>query len=342
MTVLPFIDIKSTPIRSVQSPRLTRTQSLPRVGDINNSLGQKSFNGSDDINKLFPSSLIRSSIPPQRTRTPKIKIVPRSDDILKKLPHDKTAGIRAHNTIWKPLTRELPDYDYLWEPLQREDIRHQYDSYVAPQRILASRPDEPQKMTTMFETHDRHYHNFKRVRAMQQRQWNKEHIQYTVYPYSKIFEREMYNKKIRSTLKEQMEHKIQTDRNDQILKGFESQILIQRDRQDLESDKQKQKQHSRFLFQTTIKNKELMENKWESDQWSRVHQWHVERAIIADDPINWSLPMIQVIDINYDRNDSYRYDQDDVRRGIYPGRRVRPGNGWFRIVPLILWKQYSG
>ncbi|CAM4938868.1 unnamed protein product, partial [Rotaria socialis] len=54
------------------------------------------------------------------------------------------------------------------------------------------------------------------------------------------------------------------------------------------------------------------------------------------------LPMIQVIDINYDRNDSYRYDQDDVRRGIYPGRRVRPGNGWFRIVPLILWKQYSG
>ncbi|CAM4989334.1 unnamed protein product, partial [Rotaria socialis] len=25
-----------------------------------------------------------------------------------------------------------------------------------------------------------------------------------------------------------------------------------------------------------------------------------------------------------------------------PGRTVRPGNGRFRVVPLILWKQYSG
>lgn len=192
MTVLPFIDIKSTPIRSIQSPRSTRTQSLVRGEDINNSLGQKLHNASDSMNKLLGSSLIRSSIPPRRTHTPKIKIFPRSDEILKQLPHEKTSGIRAHNVVWKPMTRELPDYDYLWEPLQREDIRHQYDFYVAPQRILASRPDEPEKMTTMFETEDRHHHNYKRVRAMQQRQWNKEHIQYTIFPYSKIFEREMY------------------------------------------------------------------------------------------------------------------------------------------------------
>ena len=31
-----------------------------------------------------------------------------------------------------------------------------------------------------------------------------------------------------------------------------------------------------------------MENKWEYDQWNRAHQWHVDRAILADDPINWS------------------------------------------------------
>ena len=31
-----------------------------------------------------------------------------------------------------------------------------------------------------------------------------------------------------------------------------------------------------------------MQNKWEFDEWNRAHQWHVERAILADDPINWS------------------------------------------------------
>ena len=34
-----------------------------------------------------------------------------------------------------------------------------------------------------------------------------------------------------------------------------------------------------------------MENKREYDQWNRVHQWHVERVILADDPINWSKTM---------------------------------------------------
>ncbi|CAF1039869.1 unnamed protein product [Rotaria sp. Silwood1] len=292
MTVLPYLDIKATPIRSVESPRSLRTQSLPRITNPNNSPRKQSPKSSDDSNKLSTtSSLIRSSIPPARTHTPKIKITRRSDDILKKLPHEKTDGIREHNAIWKPLTRELPDYDFLWEPLQREDIRHQYDFYIAPQRIIASRPDEPFKMTTMFETEHRHHHNYKRVRAMQQRQWNKEHIQYTIYPYSKIVEREMYNKHIRSTLKEQMEEKIQADKNEQLIKSLECQNLIQRDRQDLEDDKQKQNKRAQLLFKVTTRNKELMENKWEYDQWNRIHQWHVERTILADDPINWSKTM---------------------------------------------------
>jgi predicted metal-dependent HD superfamily phosphohydrolase len=71
-------------------------------------------------------------------------------------------------------------------------MRHQYDFYVAPHRIIASRPDEPYKMTTMFESEDRHYHNYRRVKAMQQRQWNKEHMQYTTYPYAQREERDIY------------------------------------------------------------------------------------------------------------------------------------------------------
>jgi hypothetical protein len=178
MTVLPFIDIKATPIRTVESPPSSRAKSLHRIAEP-----------TDHSNRLSPK---RSPNPKPSTHLPKIKITPRSDEILKQLPHTKTSAIHAHNSIWKPLTRELPDYDYLWEPLQRDDIRHQYDHYIAPQRITASRPDEPYKMSTMFETEDRHYHNYKRVQGMQQRQWNKEHMQYTIYPYAEMIEREIY------------------------------------------------------------------------------------------------------------------------------------------------------
>ena len=191
MTVLPFVDIKATPIRSVESPRLSRTQSFPHVSEANDQKRQQS-RATRHSRQLSSSSPIRSSIPSAHIRTPKIKIISRSDEILKQLPHAKTSSACAYNSIWKPLVREQPDYDYLWEPVHREDIRHQYDDYAAPQRIIASRPEEPYKMTTMFETEDRHYHNYKRVKAMQQRQWNREHIQYTIYPYAQMVERETY------------------------------------------------------------------------------------------------------------------------------------------------------
>jgi hypothetical protein len=170
MTVLPYLDIKATPIHSVELPQIPRTQSCSRI--IKSNCSSRSTH--------------------IRTSTPKIRINARTDELLKQLPHAKTPGIYRHNSVWKPLTRELPDYDYLWEPLQREDIRHQYDYYIAPNRITASLPDQPDRMTTMFETQDRHYHNYRRVRAMQQRQWNKDHIQYTIYPYSHLIERELY------------------------------------------------------------------------------------------------------------------------------------------------------
>lgn len=173
MTVLPFLDIKATPVHSVELPQ----SSILRLV----ATGHSSKNSS-------PISSVQSSQP----QLPKIKISARTDEILKRLPCPKPEGAEKHHAIWKPLTRELPDYDYLWDPLRREDIRHQYDFYKTPKRIPASRPDAPMKMTTMFETSDRHYHNHQRVRGMQQRQWNNEHIQYTIYPYAEMSEREMY------------------------------------------------------------------------------------------------------------------------------------------------------
>jgi hypothetical protein len=193
MTVLPFLDVRATPIHSIDSPRLIRAKSFVHASEVNEQPQQeRSFQSSSRTRKLSASSPIRSSIPSARVRTPKIQIVARSDETLKKLPHTKATSVQTFTSFSKPFARDLPDYDYLWEPVQREDIRHQYDSYVPPQRVNASRPDEPYKMSTMFETQDRHYHNYKRVRAMQQRQWNREHTVYTVYPYSRNEERELY------------------------------------------------------------------------------------------------------------------------------------------------------
>lgn len=190
MTVLPFLDIKATPVRSLDSPRLSRTKSLNPGIECNGQHTSSKLRRNSG--KLSASSPVRSSIPSAHIRTPKIRIISRSDEILKQLPHPKTANIQTLHSLWKPLVREQPDYDYLWEPVHREDIRHQYDFYSPPQRIIASRPDEPFKMTTMFETEDRHYHNYKRTQAMQQRQWNQQHMQYTIFPYSQTEEREIY------------------------------------------------------------------------------------------------------------------------------------------------------
>lgn len=105
-----------------------------------------------------------------------------------------------------------------------------------------------------------------------------------------------------------MEEKDQANKLEQEIKAIETQLLIEKDRQDQEQLKKRHIERTRGLLGATTKNKEvffrdnilclfqffvgfslqLMENKWDFDQWNRVHQWHVDRAILADDPVNWS------------------------------------------------------
>lgn len=59
------------------------------------------------------------------------------------------------------------------------------------------------------------------------------------------------------TLQEQMREKAETDRMEQEMKSFESQIVIQRDQEDLEQEKQKQKHRTRSLIRVTTRNKEV-------------------------------------------------------------------------------------
>lgn len=54
-----------------------------------------------------------------------------------------------------------------------------------------------------------------------------------------------------------MEEKLQANKSEQAIQNLESQLLIQRDRQDLETDKQRQNQRARLLLKATVRNKEV-------------------------------------------------------------------------------------
>jgi hypothetical protein len=68
----------------------------------------------------------------------------------------------------------------------------------------------------------------------------------------------LLSKHIRSTLKEQIEEKAQTDKNEQEMKNFECRIVMEKDRVDLEQEKQKQKQKVKSSLLTAVRNKEVI------------------------------------------------------------------------------------
>ena len=65
------------------------------------------------------------------------------------------------------------------------------------------------------------------------------------------------SKQIRSTLKEQMEYKVQSDKNNLDLKNRAIEMVLEQDRQYLEQEKQRQTQRAKLLAQATINNKEV-------------------------------------------------------------------------------------
>jgi len=65
------------------------------------------------------------------------------------------------------------------------------------------------------------------------------------------------SKHIRSTLKDQMEEKAQINKNEQERKNLDCKFIIEKDRQDLEQQKQKEKQRAALLLKVTTRNKEV-------------------------------------------------------------------------------------
>ncbi len=54
-----------------------------------------------------------------------------------------------------------------------------------------------------------------------------------------------------------MKEKIEADKNEKEMKNLECRIVIQRDRRDLEQEKQEKQQRARSLIKITTRNKEV-------------------------------------------------------------------------------------
>ena len=66
-----------------------------------------------------------------------------------------------------------------------------------------------------------------------------------------------FSKHVRSTLKEQMEHKVQAEKAEIEMKNRATELIIEEDRQYHEQEKQRQIERARLLMQVTAKNKEV-------------------------------------------------------------------------------------
>lgn len=65
------------------------------------------------------------------------------------------------------------------------------------------------------------------------------------------------SKYIRSTLKEQMDHKVQTEKVELEQRNRATELVIEQDRQYIEQEKQRQTQRAKLLARVTAKNKEV-------------------------------------------------------------------------------------
>lgn len=235
--------------------------------------------------------------------------------------HRSTAYVPIHKTsddlkaekkkfINSPLATNIT---YNWPAAQREklsSVRSKSKVFKPVSRILEpSRPPAPYKVNSSWETIDTHFHNEKRALEMKRFQYLKEHTMWSIYPYARIDERETYNKQIRETLKNQMEQKLLNSKKDFLDKCAESKIILIKDKEIVEGDKQKKAEKSKMLNQYSITNKQvlasllylfsfsitrnliilkLMEDRWMGDYFLKRDEWTKERELLNQTPINWS------------------------------------------------------
>jgi hypothetical protein len=181
--------------------------------------------------------------------------------------HRSTAYVPSHKEstdlkkkfINSPLATNIT---YNWPIAQREklnSVRAKSKVFKPVARIIEpSRPPAPYKVNSSWETIDTHFHNEKRALEMKRFQYLKEHTMWSIYPYARIDERETYNKQIRETLKNQMEQKSLNSKKEFLDKCAESKIILIKDKETLDEDRQKKADKSKMLNQYTITNKKVL------------------------------------------------------------------------------------
>jgi len=210
-------------------------------------------------------------------------------------------GMRSTAYVRQPQPADLANsqsspratrFVYNWDPVERKTtkvVQAHVKIYKPAKRVdMPSRPPSPYRVQTEWETSDTHFHNHKRTQEMKRLQYLKEHTNWSIYPYAAIDERETYNKNIRETLKEQMEHKEVTNKKEYDKKLQEFKMVSRQDANQINEDRQKRADKLKFLSEFRDENKQLMEDRWMNNYMHKKNEWQQESQLLEQDPVNWS------------------------------------------------------
>ncbi|RNA23799.1 methyl- -binding domain 4-like [Brachionus plicatilis] len=184
------------------------------------------------------------------------------------------------------------NYVYNWKPVERlpsKLVQAKVKIYKPPKRIeMTGRPSSPYRVKVDYETTESTFHNDKRKLEMKRLQYLQAHTTWSIYPYAAVEEREVYNKKIRETLKEQIEQKDRQMKKDFEDKILEFKIVSELDQQFKNDDKTKKIEKAKYLMGYRDENKQLMEDRWMHNYLLKRHEWQQESQLLDQDPVNWS------------------------------------------------------
>jgi hypothetical protein len=161
-------------------------------------------------------------------------------------------------------------------------------SMTIPPRLNPLVPPPPERRTISLETDDVNAHNQSRRDLMAKRDYHRYHTNWSRYYYGNTTEKELYQKYLRQSLKEQMEDSKKKDKEDFLSRSKESRVALQRDREDIESDVVSGRKRMQDMTTFRDANKELMDQVAQRKRLQKFQENQVDREVLKYNPINWS------------------------------------------------------
>ncbi|KAI3382374.1 hypothetical protein SNEBB_001750 [Seison nebaliae] len=179
-----------------------------------------------------------------------------------------------------------PDKKKFKIPLKPKD--NLYESSHFKNRVPNSRPIDPLSMSTSFQTDLPSAHNHKRALSMQRDQMKDQIDRWKIFYYGNRNSQENYKRKIRETLKDQMDNR-QNEKKEKFerdLSAIQNCIIETKTDLHLERTKEIEKKNAQRIF--AIENKSLMERKEQMSKLQKALKNQEELSLLQKESLNWS------------------------------------------------------